>query len=79
MVDPGWVPTRMGGPGAPDDLELGYLTQVWLAVSNEPEATVSGEYWYHRRPQTPTAVARSEQLQDLLVDELARLTGVRLA
>src|SRR5262249_8288401 len=26
-VDPGWVPTRMGGPGAPDDLELGHLTQ----------------------------------------------------
>src|SRR3954451_11637103 len=21
-VDPGWVPTRMGGPGAPDDLRL---------------------------------------------------------
>ena len=25
-VDPGWVPTRMGGPGAPDDLRLGHLT-----------------------------------------------------
>jgi NADP-dependent 3-hydroxy acid dehydrogenase YdfG len=22
-VDPGWVPTRMSGPGAPDDLRLG--------------------------------------------------------
>jgi len=22
-VDPGWVPTKMGGPGAPDDLRLG--------------------------------------------------------
>ena len=29
-VNPGWVPTRMGGPNAPDDLELGYQTQVWL-------------------------------------------------
>jgi NAD(P)-dependent dehydrogenase (short-subunit alcohol dehydrogenase family) len=35
-VDPGWVPTRMGGPGAPDDLEDGYRTQVWLAVSDDP-------------------------------------------
>src|SRR3954447_662554 len=26
-VNPGWVPTRMGGPGAPDDLRLGHLTQ----------------------------------------------------
>ena len=25
-VDPGWVPTKMGGPGAPDDLRLGHLT-----------------------------------------------------
>ena len=41
-VDPGWVPTKMGGPGAPDDLEKGYLTQTWLAVSDEAAATVSG-------------------------------------
>src|SRR3954453_18425779 len=26
-VDPGWVPTRMGGPGASDDLEEGHRTQ----------------------------------------------------
>jgi NAD(P)-dependent dehydrogenase (short-subunit alcohol dehydrogenase family) len=77
-VDPGWVPTRMGGPGASDDLELGYLTQVWLAVSDQPEARVSAEYWYHRRPQTTAAAARSEQFQDQLIAELVRLTGVRL-
>src|SRR3954462_11226330 len=29
-VDPGWVPPRMGGPGAPDDMRLGRLTQEWL-------------------------------------------------
>jgi NAD(P)-dependent dehydrogenase (short-subunit alcohol dehydrogenase family) len=27
-IDPGWVPTKMGGAGAPDDLEKGYQTQV---------------------------------------------------
>jgi NAD(P)-dependent dehydrogenase (short-subunit alcohol dehydrogenase family) len=27
-VNPGWVPTKMGGPQAPDDLELGAETQV---------------------------------------------------
>ena len=31
-VDPAWVPTKMGGAGAPDDLEQGHLTQTWLAV-----------------------------------------------
>src|SRR3954466_4643605 len=49
-VDPGWVPTRMGGPGAPDDLRLGHLTQEWLAVSDDAEARTSGGYWHHQRP-----------------------------
>ena len=34
-VDPGWVPTRMGGRQAPDDLRLGHVTQVWLATSDD--------------------------------------------
>ena len=57
-VDPGWVPTKMGGPGAPDNFDLGYLTQTWLAVSDDPEATTTGQYGHHRRPQAPaTGVA----------------------
>jgi NAD(P)-dependent dehydrogenase (short-subunit alcohol dehydrogenase family) len=52
-VDPGWVPTEMGGPGAPDDLRLGHLTQEWLATSDEPEARSSGGYWFHQRLRTP--------------------------
>jgi NAD(P)-dependent dehydrogenase (short-subunit alcohol dehydrogenase family) len=75
-VDPGWVPTRMGGPGAPDDLRSGHVTQTRLAVTDDPDAT--GGYWYHeaRRPPAPAAVDR--HFQDALVDELIRLTGVRL-
>ncbi len=77
-VDPGWVPTRMGGAGAPDDLELGHVTQTWLAVSDDPDAATSGGYWYHQQRNPPAPAAVDEQLQDALVDELARLTGVRL-
>jgi len=77
-VDPGWVPTKMGGAGAPDDLEKGYLTQTWLAVSDDPAATVTGRYWYHRRPQAPAAAASDPHFQDQLVAELARMTGVVL-
>jgi len=77
-VDPGWVPTRMGGAGAPDDLEMGHLTQTWLAVSHDPDATVSGGYWYHRQRQTPAAEARDPAFQDRLMDRLAALTGVKL-
>jgi NAD(P)-dependent dehydrogenase (short-subunit alcohol dehydrogenase family) len=77
-VDPGWVPTRMGGPAATGDLEQGYLTQTWLAVSNDAAATVSGGYWYHRQRQEPAAEARDRAFQDQLTDRLAALTGVVL-
>ncbi len=44
-VEPGWVPTKMGGSGAPDNLEEGAKTQAWLAASNDPAAQVSGRYF----------------------------------
>ncbi len=78
-VDPGWVPTKMGGPSAPDDLEQGYLTQTWLAVSDDPRAKVSGRYWYHRRQQKPASEALDTDFQDRLIAKLAELTGVTLA
>jgi NAD(P)-dependent dehydrogenase (short-subunit alcohol dehydrogenase family) len=77
-VDPGWVPTRMGGAAATGDLEMGYLTQTWLAVSNDPAATVSGSYWYHRHRQDPAAQTRDPAFQDQLMKRLAGLTGIAL-
>jgi NAD(P)-dependent dehydrogenase (short-subunit alcohol dehydrogenase family) len=77
-VDPGWVATKMGGPGAPDDFEKGYLTQTWLAVSDDPAALVSGRYWHHRRPQTPAREVEDLLFQDQLANKLAELTGVSL-
>ena len=77
-VDPGWVPTKMGGPGAPDDLEMGHLTQTWLAASDDPVATVSGGYWYHRERQTPAALVSDLAFQEQLVAKLAELTGTSL-
>jgi NAD(P)-dependent dehydrogenase (short-subunit alcohol dehydrogenase family) len=77
-VDPGWVPTRMGGPGAPDDLEEGHRTQTWLATSNDPAAMASGGYWHHRKRQAPAAEASDPVFQDELMAKLADLTGVSL-
>jgi NAD(P)-dependent dehydrogenase (short-subunit alcohol dehydrogenase family) len=77
-VDPGWVPTKMGGRGAPDDLEMGHLTQTWLAVSEDPAATVSGRYWYHRQQRTPATEVTDPDFQDQLTAKLAELTGVSL-
>jgi NAD(P)-dependent dehydrogenase (short-subunit alcohol dehydrogenase family) len=78
-VDPGWVPTRMGGPGAPDDLRLGHVTQEWLATSDEPEARSSGGYWFHQQLRTPHQAVNNTRFQDDLLDALARFTGMPLA
>jgi NAD(P)-dependent dehydrogenase (short-subunit alcohol dehydrogenase family) len=77
-VDPGWVPTRMGGPGAPDDLRLGHLTQEWLATSDEPDARTSGGYWHHLQRMDPDPAVYDVRFQDELLDALARHTGTPL-
>ena len=77
-VDPGWVPTRMGGPAAPDDLRLGHVTQQWLATSDDPEALTSGAYWHHQRRQRPHPAVLDTVFQDALVLSLEEATGATL-
>jgi NAD(P)-dependent dehydrogenase (short-subunit alcohol dehydrogenase family) len=77
-LEPGWVATRMGGPGASDDLDQGHRTQVWLAVSDDPGARVSGEYFYHMRRRAPNREAHDEVLQEGLIDACRRISGVTL-
>lgn len=68
----------MGGPGAPDDLNLAPVTQAWLAVSADPSAMVTGRHFYHQREQSIPEEARSTAAQDALFDYCAGLTGVSL-
>jgi NAD(P)-dependent dehydrogenase (short-subunit alcohol dehydrogenase family) len=75
-LEPGWVATKMGGRGAPDDLAEGCRTQAWLAVSDAPAADVSGGYFYHLQPQQPKAETRDTGVQDALLAACQRLTGV---
>jgi NAD(P)-dependent dehydrogenase (short-subunit alcohol dehydrogenase family) len=75
-LEPGWVPTKMGGPGAPDDLDAAHRTQVWLAASNDPAAMVTGEYFYHMRLRAPSPVSRDGKLQDALLDACKNFSGV---
>ncbi|MFF0162099.1 SDR family NAD(P)-dependent oxidoreductase [Streptomyces sp. NPDC005263] len=77
-VDPGWVPTRMGGPSAPDDLELGHRTQEWLAAGDDPQALTTGGYWYHRQRLEPHRAVHDEAFQDRLLQTLAEETGTAL-
>jgi NAD(P)-dependent dehydrogenase (short-subunit alcohol dehydrogenase family) len=77
-LEPGWVATKMGGRGATDDLDAGHRTQVWLAVSDDPAATVTGEYFYHMRTRKPNPATRDADRQDQLLDACKRFSGVEL-
>jgi len=77
-LEPGWVPTKMGGAGAPDDLDEGHRTQVWLAVSDDPAATVTGGYFYHMRPRKPNPATRDVERQEELLDACQRFSGIDL-
>jgi NAD(P)-dependent dehydrogenase (short-subunit alcohol dehydrogenase family) len=75
-VDPGWVPTKMGGRGAPDDLQEGHETQVWLAVSSDDKARVSGRYFHHQKEGSYNPEADDVRLQDRFLELCREITGV---
>jgi NAD(P)-dependent dehydrogenase (short-subunit alcohol dehydrogenase family) len=76
-VDPGWVPTRMGGSGAPDSLDEGHRTQEWLATADPAGITPrSGAYWYHGRTRRAHPAAYDQEFQDSLLRKLERSTGI---
>jgi|SRR6185295_6346518 len=75
-VDPGWVPTKMGGRGAPDNLQKGYETQAWLAVSHNEEALVTGHYFYHQRQVNNSTQADDVAAQEKLLKACEAITGV---
>ena len=75
-VDPGWVPTRMGGSHAPDDLQKGFDTQVWLAAGNDNEAKVSGRYFHHMKERHYLPVASDVDIQEKFLALCEQITGV---
>jgi NAD(P)-dependent dehydrogenase (short-subunit alcohol dehydrogenase family) len=77
-LEPGWVPTKMGGPSAPDDLRLGSVTQAWLATSEDTLARSRGGYFYHQRLRAPNAIANDVETQEALLAECGRISGVPL-
>jgi len=77
-LEPGWMPTKMGGPRATGALDAGSRTQAWLAVSGDPEATVTAGYFHHMRRKKPSGAARDEARQERLLSECRRLSGVDL-
>jgi NAD(P)-dependent dehydrogenase (short-subunit alcohol dehydrogenase family) len=77
-LEPGWVATKMGGPGAPDDMDQAHRTQVWLAASDDPKAKVTGKYFYHLKPKASNPQAHDPKLQDRLIAICGEISGVEL-
>jgi NAD(P)-dependent dehydrogenase (short-subunit alcohol dehydrogenase family) len=75
-VDPGWVPTKMGGHGAPDDLQKGYETQTWLAVSDDDKAKVSGRHFFHLKERRHNREADNEMLRERFLSLCQEITGI---
>ena len=75
-LEPGWVPTRMGGPGAPDDMDQAHRTQAWLAVSDDTAARVTRPKYFFHSAAMPLAhfnpQALDHDLQDRFPDRRLR-------
>jgi NAD(P)-dependent dehydrogenase (short-subunit alcohol dehydrogenase family) len=77
-MTPGWVPTKMGGAGAPDDINQAHLTQAWLATSDDAAARTTGGYFYHLQRRGPNPEAKDVALQDRLLGICKEISGVDL-
>ncbi|MGX5009954.1 SDR family oxidoreductase [Enterobacter asburiae] len=77
-LEPGWVPTKMGGPHAPDDMDQAHRTQAWLAASHDSAADVTGKYFYHMKRMAANQQALDAALQDRLIDICTEISGIAL-
>ena len=77
-VDPGWIKTDLGGPQAPDPVELGAETQVWLATSDDQAATGTGRYVKRREVYESNPAGRDAAARAALVAALEKITGLPL-
>ncbi len=75
-LEPGWVATKMGGPGAPDSLDEAPITQVWLASSDDPKALVTGKYFYHQKPRQYHPAVIDVTVQDNFLTACEKISGI---
>jgi NAD(P)-dependent dehydrogenase (short-subunit alcohol dehydrogenase family) len=77
-VDPGWVPTKMGGRSAPGRIEDGVDTFVMLALGQGESGWSHGGYFVNSKERQPSGVTEDVRLQDQLLAELAGISGVEI-
>ncbi|MBS1664544.1 MAG: SDR family NAD(P)-dependent oxidoreductase [Bacteroidetes bacterium] len=77
-LEPGWVATKMGGPGAPDSLQEGPVTQAWLAAGTDPKTHTTAGYFYHKQPRAVNPDARNKDIQEEFLEKCFEFSGVRM-
>lgn len=77
-VDPGWVPTKMGGKDAPDDIQESIKTFLMATLGEGESAGKTGKYFHNSVEEAPLEVVEDEAAQDELLKRLAKISGVEL-
>ncbi|KAI0189769.1 short chain dehydrogenase [Xylaria flabelliformis] len=77
-IDPGWVPTKMGGAAARGDILESERLYVILAEGSGEAEGKNGCYWENgtRGPAQAKKDAYDEQAQDALLKKLEEITGL---
>ncbi|KAI1630767.1 short chain dehydrogenase [Biscogniauxia mediterranea] len=78
-VDPGWVPTKMGGPGAAGNIKESERLYVMLAEGSGEAEGMNGCFWENgcKGPAESKQDAQDEKAQDALLNKLEKVTGIR--
>lgn len=77
-VDPGWVPTKMGGSAATGDIEGSIKTFTMLALGEGAAKGQTGKYFYDSKEDTCLEAANDEAAQETLLKKLAEISGVEI-
>jgi NAD(P)-dependent dehydrogenase (short-subunit alcohol dehydrogenase family) len=79
-LDPGWMPTKMGGASATGNFEDSIASYVMLAEGEEELAKKTGAYFTPgKKEETPQKAAEDVSVQDKLLEVCAEFSGVKLA
>ncbi|KAI0130372.1 short chain dehydrogenase [Xylariales sp. AK1849] len=76
-MDPGWVATKMGGAGAPDDIDAAVETYAMLAEGKGAAQGQTGKYWYQSGERKFKTAAGDEQKQNQLIGILQDMSGIK--
>ncbi|KAI1367620.1 short chain dehydrogenase [Xylaria arbuscula] len=79
-VDPGWVPTKMGGAGAPGNINESERLYVMLAEGTGEAEGKNACFWENGKkgPAQVKQDAYDEKAQDALLKKLEGITGVKV-